>query len=125
MSRAALCAAACLLAALLPLGASWRAEAANTAAAANARAAATAAVNATAAGEVWTEPPTLQSLGFEWHIAGDDNRNAIVEVTYRRQGETQWHRALPLLRLQDEQVNGSLAREGGGHHFNYYVAPDM
>src|ERR1700739_2660467 len=42
---------------------------------------------ATTAGNFWSEPPTLVSLGFEWRISGDDNRNAKVEVTYRKAGE--------------------------------------
>jgi hypothetical protein len=53
----------------------------------------------TAAGEFIVEPPTLVSLGFEWRISGDDNRNAQVEVTYRQKGEAGWRDALPLLRL--------------------------
>lgn len=60
----------------------------------------------TAAGEFSIEPPTLVSLGFDWKITGDDNRNAQVEVTYRKRGETDWRRGLPLLRLQREWVNG-------------------
>ena len=32
------------------------------------------------AGEFMVERPTLASLGFEWRIAGDENRNATVEV---------------------------------------------
>src|SRR5436309_4362585 len=32
--------------------------------------------NAVVAGEFIVEPPTLISLGFEWKIQGDDNRNA-------------------------------------------------
>ena len=48
----------------------------------------------------------------DWHasrcgpcsIEGDDNRNAAVEVAYRRQGETEWSPALPLLRLQREWI---------------------
>ncbi len=40
--------------------------------------------------EFITEPPTLVSLGFEWRIAGDDNRNATVSVSYRRKGEQAW-----------------------------------
>ena len=32
------------------------------------------------------EPPTLICLGFEWYITGDDNRNAAVEVSYRKAG---------------------------------------
>ena len=61
-------------------------------------------------GTASVEPPTLISLGIDWPIDGDDNRNASVEVDYRRVGEATWHRALPLLRLQNEQVNG---RVGG------------
>src|SRR6476661_7736097 len=62
------------------------------------------------AGEPSLEPPTLISLGIDWPIEGDDNRNASVAVEYRRSGEPTWHRALPLFRLQNEQVNG---RVGG------------
>ena len=55
-------------------------------------------------GELVIDPPTLINLGFEWVIEGDDNRNASVEVSYRRVGETQWKQALPLLRLQGERI---------------------
>ena len=41
------------------------------------------------------EPPTLISLGFEWRIDGDDNRNAIVSVSYRKKGEQAWKEGLP------------------------------
>ena len=64
----------------------------------------------TAPGELSIEPPTLMSLGFDWKISGDDNRNAKVDVAYRKKGETLWREALPLLRLQREQING---RVGG------------
>jgi hypothetical protein len=50
------------------------------------------------------EPPTLINLGFEWFIEGDDNRNAVVEVSYRKQGDTGWSSALPLLRLHGERI---------------------
>ncbi|HTT06460.1 MAG TPA: hypothetical protein VMF64_14355 [Steroidobacteraceae bacterium] len=125
VTRAYLCAAVFALAAL-PLLASARADAADSANADTAHVAHAAhGGNATVAGDFWAEPPTLQSLGFEWRIAGDDNRNAVVEVSYRRQGEAQWRRALPLLRLQGEQVTGTIARLGGGHHYNDYTAPNM
>ena len=67
----------------------------------------------TVSGEFWTEPATLRSLGFEWRITGDDNRNAAVQVSYRRKGEQAWHKALPLFRLQNESVVGGLPRDGG------------
>ncbi len=76
-------------------------------------------------GDFWAEPPTLVSLGFEWRIAGDDNRNAAVDVSYRKKGESQWHKALPLFRVQREGVTGGLPRDGSGEHFNRYAAPNM
>ncbi len=60
--------------------------------------------NGVVTGELVIEPPTLINLGFEWFIQGDDNRNAAVQVSYRRPGEAAWSPALPLLRLQGERV---------------------
>jgi len=82
------------------------------------------AQNYTVPGRFTVDPPTLVSLGFEWRIAGDNNRNARVDVTFRKKGDTKWRDALPLLRLQREQVPGGSPREGGGHYFKY-VAPNM
>jgi hypothetical protein len=62
------------------------------------------------AGAASVEPPTLVSLGVDWAIEGDDNRNAVVAVEYRQAGTADWRTGLPLLRLQNEQVNG---RVGG------------
>src|SRR5580704_12953657 len=62
------------------------------------------AQTSTTAGEFTVEPPTLVSLGFDWRITGDDNRNAKVEVSYRKTGESSWHAALPLMRLQREEI---------------------
>ena len=56
-------------------------------------------------GEFVIEHPTLINLGFEWHIDGDANRNASVDVSFRKPGETAaWRKALPLARLHGEQV---------------------
>jgi hypothetical protein len=41
-------------------------------------------------GELIVDHPTLINLGFEWVIQGDENRNAQVEVSYRKQGSTAW-----------------------------------
>ena len=60
------------------------------------------AQNKTTAGDFSVEPPTLVSLGFDWKIAGDDNRNAEVETSYRKKGESAWRKGLPLMRLQRE-----------------------
>jgi hypothetical protein len=60
--------------------------------------------SATVTGDFIVEPPTLVSLGFEWKIGGDNNRNASVAVSYRKNGEQYWREAVPLLRLQNEQI---------------------
>jgi len=62
------------------------------------------AQNSTTAGEFTVEPATLVSLGFEWRITGDDNRNAKVEPSYRKKGESSWRTALPLMRLRREEI---------------------
>ncbi len=54
--------------------------------------------------EFFTEPPTLISLGFEWQIDGDDNRNAAVAVYYRKKGDAAWKTGLPLFRLDHEHI---------------------
>jgi hypothetical protein len=63
-----------------------------------------------------TEPPTLISLGFEWEIDSDDNRNAEVAVSNRKKEDESWRQGLPLLRLQREPtMSGPMA----------YTAPNM
>src|ERR671931_513780 len=63
------------------------------------------AADKTTAREFITEPPTLLSLGFEWRIDGDDNRNATVAVSYRKKGEQTRKDGLPLLRIGNERIN--------------------
>ena len=53
------------------------------------------AQNATRPGRFHVEHPTLLNVGFEWAIEGDVNRNATVEVRFRKAGTTAWHSALP------------------------------
>ncbi|MFN7983974.1 MAG: hypothetical protein U0Q11_19170 [Vicinamibacterales bacterium] len=55
-------------------------------------------------GEFLIDPPTLINLGFEWFIEGDDNRNASIDVRYRKKGTWAWRRSLPLLRVQHERI---------------------
>ena len=73
------------------------------------------AADKTTSRDFFTEPATLLSLGFEWRIEGDDNRNASVAVSYRKKGETAWKDGLPLLRIGDERINENALR---------YVVPD-
>lgn len=51
------------------------------------------------------EPPTLENLGFQWYISGDDNRNATVQVEYRAAGtHSEWQKGMPLLRIGGEHI---------------------
>ncbi len=63
------------------------------------------ATDKTTARAFLTEPATLVSLGFEWRIDGDDNRNATVSVSYRKKTEQAWKEGLPLLRIGNERIN--------------------
>ena len=68
-------------------------------------------------GRFVTEPPTLISLGFEWYVEGDANRNSVVKVQYRKAGDGKWSDGLPLLRLHGERTFLSGAID--------YTAPNM
>src|ERR1700742_4946068 len=82
--------------------------------------------NSTTAGEFWAEPPTLISLGFEWRITGDENRNAKVAVTFRKKGEKTWRTGLPLLRSQHEFVGDNSADRATAHEDPFkYSVPNM
>lgn len=50
---------------------------------------------AVTAGKLVVDAPTLTAIGVEWKITGDNNRNAGVEVSYRKKGEAAWHRRCP------------------------------
>jgi hypothetical protein len=69
-------------------------------------------------GKFIVERPTLICLGFEWQIAGDDNRNSIVTVSYRKAGDSTWKQGMPLFRIGGEKV----FRKDLGLD---YTAPDM
>jgi len=75
------------------------------------------AANGTTTGELIVDPPTLMALGFAWPIDGDDNRNAQVAISYRKQGEAKWSRGLDPLRLQNEETFTRGALD--------YTAPNM
>ena len=51
------------------------------------------------------DPPTIENLGFRWYIEGDSNRNASVNVAFRKKPEAEWKNGLPMLRAHHEVVN--------------------
>ncbi len=81
-----------------------------------------AAENAVIPGEFVVERPTIKSLGFEWKITGDDNRNSAVDVTYRKTGDKGWKIALPLFRMGGEFIAGPKPQYGP-NYYNYTVPP--
>ena len=83
------------------------------------------AQNATTPGEFTTELPTLASLGFEWRISGDDNRNAKVDVTYRKKGEREWRKALPMFFACSVNPSPEAIRATARAITTAYVAPNM
>ena len=83
----------------------------------------TGGANVVTPGELVIDPPTLTNLGFEWVISGDQNRNARVEVSYRKKGAGDWKPAMPLLRLGGEHIYWGRA-EADDHILNVIV-PNM
>ena len=83
----------------------------------------TGGANVVTPGELVIDPPTLTNLGFEWVISGDENRNARVEVSYRKRGAGDWKPAMPLLRLGGEHIYWGRA-EADDHILNVIV-PNM
>src|ERR1035437_10274563 len=51
-------------------------------------------------GDPVVEPATLKCLGAYWVIKGDDNRNAHVDVSYRKVGTQDWKPGPPLFRVE-------------------------
>jgi hypothetical protein len=74
-------------------------------------------------GAFTVERPTLVSLGFEWMIEGDDNRNSVVDIFYRKAGVSEWRRGLPMMRMHREFVAGPTPQYGEHNYFNY-TAPN-
>ena len=54
--------------------------------------------------------PTWACMGINWHIVGDENRNASVTLRFRRAGTTKWRQALAPWRHEygghDAQADG-------------------
>ncbi len=48
---------------------------------------------------------TIRSIGLEWDITGDNNRNAVATVQHREQGASTWKQAMPLFRVDHEGFN--------------------
>jgi len=60
--------------------------------------------NAARPGKLVEECPTLKCLGVRWYIAGDSNRNARIEVDYRKAGPQEWKKGLDLFRVETRAI---------------------
>jgi len=61
--------------------------------------------NAVVSDSLVLDPPTIENLGFRWHISGDDDGDAKVTIQYRKVGGTSWENAMNLLRVHNEVAN--------------------
>ena len=82
------------------------------------------AENAVSPGAI--EPhPTWACMGINWYFEGDENRNASVTVSYRRQGTDVWREAMPLWRHEFEQTlmfSGSIFRLAPGTAYEFKLS---
>jgi hypothetical protein len=72
---------------------------------------------ATPLGEPVLEAPTLHCLGAYWMIKGDDNKNAKIEMEYRKAGDPDWRRSMPMFRVEKGAPMGEMMDEGDAKAF--------
>ena len=51
-------------------------------------------------GEILPDPGTLHCVSVRWPVKGDENKNAVIGVEYRKAGDKKWRQALPLFRCE-------------------------
>ncbi len=77
----------------------------------------------TIAGKAVSPYPTLQNLGIEWFIKGDENLNGKAVIKYREKSGGKWTEGMPLFRVPaGENVNFSWKNKYAGSIFN--LKPD-
>jgi len=69
-----------------------------------------------------TVKTTLSCAGINWHITGDDDRDASVKVSFRRKGTEKWRAALDLWRHEFQKTrmfSGSVFRLCPGTDYEF------
>jgi hypothetical protein len=56
--------------------------------------------NGSIPGEIMPDPGTLHCVSVRWPVKGDENKNAVIGVEYRKAGEKKWRPAMPLFRCE-------------------------
>jgi hypothetical protein len=67
---------------------------------------------------VAVDRPTLHALGVQVLISGDDNRNARIDVRYRRASDTVWRQGPPLMRVMPETITEVVPQQFAGTVFD-------
>src|SRR5215813_1321542 len=62
-------------------------------------------MNASQPGEPQPEPSTPLSLALRWPVKGDANRNATINVRFRKVGASDWRTAYPLFRTTPAKLS--------------------
>ncbi len=62
--------------------------------------------NAVVAGAVSTPYPTIENIAVEWAYTGDANTNSVVNVRYRRSGDTAWRNGMALRNVPAGSTEG-------------------
>lgn len=70
-----------------------------------------------------TPYPTIENIAIEWTFSGDANANSVVNVRYRRSGDTTWLNGMPLRHVPAGSTQGfSWSRRHTGSIFNLQAA---
>ena len=59
-------------------------------------------------GEPVIEAATLHCIGAYWIVQGDDNKNAAIEMNYRKTGAENWSKSLPMFRVEKSAPEGAM-----------------
>ncbi len=63
-------------------------------------------------GEPVLEPSTLHCLGAYWMIKGDDNKNAEIAMSFRKNGAGEWTKSMPMFRVEKGAPEGEMMAAG-------------
>jgi hypothetical protein len=79
--------------------------------------------NAVVAGAVTTPYPTIENIAVDWAYTGDANANSVVNVRYRKSGDTTWQNGMALRNVPAGSTEGfSWSNRHSGSVFNLQAA---
>lgn len=79
--------------------------------------------NAVVAGAISTPYPTIENVAVDWAYSGDANANSVVNVRYRKSGDSTWLNGMPLRNVPAGSTEGfSWSNRHSGSIFNLQAA---